>query len=260
MPAGSWQREHPEEMVWCMAHPESTYGERFRMFGFLDIGDTSDLFSMIADSIVDGDQPAEAWAAPQIPNGDYIIKLRRGMSDIATFYYRVYTVSSGPLSGKRIVKHRHEGGIFKGFGFVTNNGGFSLWRRYASNAEADYVRVWEDAIGAIADAASQHGTGSEWAQVCFNDGITIATADTERGRLFVSMSAMHCTLCNEQWYSEYQHQSVPVPLCGDAHSIPETNLTPERYEEVRATLGDDPARMAVALALPLSELGDGSIQ
>jgi hypothetical protein len=73
--------------------------------------------------------PATRDTATWIRNGNYVLVDQFGASD----RYQIYTVSRGPLTGKRIIKRETEG-RFMGFAFLNSDGSFSLWRRF--NGEA----------------------------------------------------------------------------------------------------------------------------
>lgn len=103
---------------------------------------------------LDPTAPACEWDAPWIPNGDYTVSLYNERS--GDYFFRIHLVSGGVLAGKRIVKYKAPGQrVYKGFGFVTKDGGFSLWRRFANQTDQPYVyavrRLFEDLNEATLD-------------------------------------------------------------------------------------------------------------
>lgn len=262
--AQRWQREHPQEMVWCLTNDATSFGQNFAATGLLDAIDGSDVFAQICDGTSGTPTAsAEAWDALEIPNGDYTVVYRGEDSnhlDGETFYFRVYLVQGGQLSGKRIVKVRHgQNGLYKGFGFLNKNGTFSLWRRYAHDAEAQYVKVFELAAQLLHSAAANAGSfASEFISERFVTDASLHLVDAAGLRSVRIGYTAACTLCNEAVYTE--GFTSPVPLC-PAHVPRQEDPTEEeaRLEEERRA--ESERRAAEIMSnLPMSQIGDGTVQ
>lgn len=104
--------------------------------------------------------PACEWDAPWIPNGDYSVTLYDVVG--SDFLFRIHLVREGLLAGKRIVKYKAPGQrVYKGFGFVTKDGGFSLWRRFANQTDQPYVLAVRRLFESLAEITVDNRTSAE---------------------------------------------------------------------------------------------------
>jgi hypothetical protein len=143
-----------------------------------------------------------AAAAPAAPTQDDTA----GPDDAATIFngvytidmggrhltFKIHTVLSGPLQGKRIVKRQLQYGEFQGFGFLNRQGGLSLWRRFDADADSTYVQWARQLLTLLAadEVRSSFATGSS-AMVVTPEGLI----DGHEGTIRLSLSRS-CRRCN----------------------------------------------------------------
>jgi Family of unknown function (DUF6011) len=99
--------------------------------------------------------------------------------------YKIHTVLSGPLQGKRIVKRQQQYGEFQGFGFLNRQGGLSLWRRFNDDRQATYV-VWaEKLLEILSTEACRTYLAAGNGAYCHTDG-------PDQTRISLSRSCRRC--------------------------------------------------------------------
>lgn len=104
--------------------------------------------------------PACEWDAPWIPNGDYSVTLYNETS--SDYLFRIHLVTGGVLAGKRIVKYKAPGQrVYRGFGFVTKDGGFSIWRRFQGQSSHAYVNAIRRLFESLAYMTVNNRTSAE---------------------------------------------------------------------------------------------------
>jgi hypothetical protein len=91
------------------------------------------------------DDVATEFDGWNVPNGVYEVT---GISE--THRYNVHLVTSGDLTGQRVLK-RYIDGRYKAFAYITRRGEMKLWRRFASDAEETYVTMAEELLMLVHD-------------------------------------------------------------------------------------------------------------
>lgn len=265
---GIWRNTFPAAAIWCETAPnDRTYwAETYQRHGYLSPSVTDELQDLITQGAEsDPLAPARAWEALSVPVGDYTVRYQNADEAETEYEFRIHLVRDGSLEGKKIIK-RKTNGVFRGFGFITRTGGFSLWARFARDIDAEYVDAAVHLIRALA--------------------LNVNGADGERD--LTGRDSMGSML--------YEQQSAPIDFFGDDRSLtievhhrcvmcnlPATNLSdsdasvaycdqhatviPEPaplFEVVGTAVYDDGIRMPtdeeVRRNLRLSELGTGEIQ
>jgi len=137
----------------------------------------------------------ERAAAPAAPTADD----NAGPDDAATIFngvytidvdgrhltYKIHTVVSGPLQGKRIIKRQQQYGEYQGFAFLNRQGGMNLWRRFNDDREATYV-VW---AGKLLEALRHDIVRNAFAAGCNQSTITLHGS---QHRISLSRSCRRC--------------------------------------------------------------------
>lgn len=77
----------------------------------------------------------------EVPNGEFVVQNRETGE---SYNFLIYTVTSSPahLVGHRIIKFRR-GSQYRGFAFLTMEGGIQLFRSHAFEGETEWVRAAE---------------------------------------------------------------------------------------------------------------------
>lgn len=149
----NWSVEHPAAMAWLLAHPDHRFNN---LPGHPNGPQTRALEGLIGNEAASlPNNPAEAWHALRIPNGEYRVipaADRVLPTNGEGFRYRIHLVQRGPLAGKRIIKvWKALTQRFEGFAFLTRGGHLVLWQRFAGDAPALYVQTANDLITYLRD-------------------------------------------------------------------------------------------------------------
>lgn len=252
---GLWRRAFPDLAIYC----EVNHIPEYEANGFLTLPHTITLAENI-DALrrSEPDEPAEAWDAPEIPNGDWVIE-HAG----ETFYFRTYLVTQGTLAGKRVVKRRDgTRGIYKGFAFITRDGGLRMWRNHAHDEDAEYVRFMRRAIMKISDENRnpQHMEPHR----CGYQRFSMALEDIDRNVLSgvaanrISIRVRHaCSLCNVRDHVSRGSNETPMAFCNDHQTVvPDPSEEEMRAAEAREREVQAQRNLS---RLPLCELGTGQV-
>lgn len=251
-----WFQSHTQSAVWCMTRPESTWGRTFFQEGALGRIATEDCEGMISRDVeAAGGQPASAYDALHVPNGDYSVQFTPARSgELSTYKFRIHLVQSGALAGQRIIKYNQDGGIYRGFGFITREGGFSLWQRFQRDVNAPYVTA---AIYLIRALVSVNHENTSNTSINFQTlDQTMTWGDGERD---LRISVQHrCTMCNNLVPEAQMRDTDPIALCRTHQHV---TIAPEP-EIVNEAAYDDNIRMPVVDESNIlrCELGSGEIR
>jgi hypothetical protein len=107
---------------------------------------------MSSDTTADDSVAAGPEEATQIPNGTF---------EVGDESFRIWTVTTGSLRGKRVVKRRlHDTGEYKAFAFVTVRGDLKVWRSFYEDeaAGARYISAARLLLGSLGDNAYSTNT------------------------------------------------------------------------------------------------------
>lgn len=249
-----WFRSYPTVAVWCMTRPETTWGRTMLQEGALGRIATEECANLIGAEQLAEDASARAFDAIHVPNGDFTVQYSRSQHDyVGQFKFRIHLVQSGTLAGQRIIK-QEVNGTYRGFGFITRDGSFSLWQRFHRDANAPYV---EAAIYLIRGLAQINHENTSNTSIVFQCNDSRMSWDDEEGRS-VAISAQHrCAMCNNLVGVNSLSVSDPVALCRTHQHV---TVTPMPDYTVPAY--DDNIRMPIVdrSNLLMCELGTGEVR
>lgn len=251
-----WFRSHTQAAVWCMTRPETTWGRTFLNEGALGRIATEDCEDMISRDVeAAGGESARSYDALHVPNGDFYVQFSPARSgELSTYKFRIHLVQSGTLAGQRIIKHQMNG-TYRGFGFITREGGFSLWQRFQRDVNAPYVEAAIYLIRAL--AAINHDDTSNSSITFQVHDQTMTWGDGDRD---LRISAQHrCVMCNNLVAEGQMRDIDPIALCRTHQHMPVDHSEPELPDEIRY---DDEIRMPVVdeSSLLRCELGTGEVR
>lgn len=204
-------------------------------------------------------EPATGADVTHIRNGVYTID--NGEQHLT---YQIYTATRGNLRGKRIVKRAVSYGSYKGFGFLTHDGGLRVWQRFVGDEEANetYI-VWaKKLLQILNETAITEQTG-------------IIRLSTEAAWT-VNFSTV-CRVCNRRLTTPTSVESGIGPECSrrqnedttaaDAHApvstdeaLIEINRAAEEVRRVARERRVAELAQERAAQMELSELGTGYVR
>lgn len=168
----------------------------------------ADLYAMELDSWANfDDRAANVGDAPWIPNGNY--ELRFGRPEIF-FEIKVYTVQSGNLRGRRVLKFKNGStGRWKAFATLRRNGSIFVWSAYRGEEHREMVVAANFAFMNLARSSREHlvsrsveGTRSAFSAYRYGSAEGAAHhPDLGYVRLAVHRSDYACQLCNNQTHN-----------------------------------------------------------
>jgi hypothetical protein len=208
----------------------------------------------MASSAVARQNAADTAATPdQVPhiyNGTYTMD--NGTRHLT---FQIYTVTRGPLQGKRIVKRQLQYGEFQGFAFVNADGTLGVWRRFAEQSNELYMQ-WARILLSCLNARSNDAPGI--------DTLTHHLVEGD----FTIQRTRACRRCNRQLTVPTSIESGIGPECARRDASANRTQVADAHADAATVFETAMSRPRVARVVPavpfvrteqlvLSELGTG---
>lgn len=181
--------------------------------------------------------------APNIFNGDYTIN--DGSEHLS---YKIHTVQSGTLQGKRIIKRLMGDGRYSGFAFVTTTGHVKVWRRFADDANRNekYI-VWANHLLYILREQVSPETMTQG-----SDGNAMSLGGTIDGVQYEVQASARCRRCNRTLTNPSSIDSGIGPDCAGRDS--NRTVAADQHEPVQPAVTTTPAVSTIVEEVPVEDV------